>query len=83
MTKFSKKLKKPVYGPFWAHFPNFGGKKIFPAKSGSVMYNFTWDSSTMPKFRKNLIHNSQKMPGPMEGWTEGRKNGRKDRDPIL
>ena len=28
--------KNPVFGPFWAHFPNFWGKKSFPGKSGSV-----------------------------------------------
>ena len=42
----------PVFGAFWAHFPNFRGKKNFPGKSGSVIHNFTWDSSTMPNFRK-------------------------------
>ena len=35
MTKFSNKLKKHVFGPFGMHFPNFGGKKNFPRKSGS------------------------------------------------
>ena len=50
MTKCSNKLKKPC---FLAHFPNFWGEKNFPGKSGSVTLNFTWDSSTMPKFRKN------------------------------
>ena len=29
MTKSSKKLKKPDFGPFWVRFPNFGDKKIF------------------------------------------------------
>ena len=68
--------KNPVFGSFWAHFPNFGSKKKFPRKSGSVMHNFTWDSSTMPKFRKKKQwHNSKKTPGQMEGWKDRRKDG--------
>ena len=42
---------------FLAHFrpifPISRAQQNFPGKSGSVTYNFTWDSSTMPKFRKN------------------------------
>ena len=31
MKQFANKSKKkPVFGPFWAHFPNFWGKKIIP-----------------------------------------------------
>ena len=29
MTKFYFKFKKPYFWPFLAHFPNFGGKKVF------------------------------------------------------
>ena len=35
MVKFSDKFKNPIFGPFCTHFPNFGGKKKFPGKSGS------------------------------------------------
>ena len=48
MTKFFNKLKKRVFGLFLVHFPNFGGKNFFPGKSGSVMHNFIWVSTTMP-----------------------------------
>ena len=55
MTKFSTKLKKlcfwPILSPISQSFKK--KKKNFPGKSGSVKHNFTWDSSTMPKFRKN------------------------------
>ena len=44
--------RKPVFGPFLSHFPIFGAKRFFSGKPGSVMHNFTWVSSTMPKFRK-------------------------------
>ena len=67
MTKFSNKLKKNL---FLDHFPNFGGKIFSPGKSISVTHNFTWHSSTMPKFRKNLCHNSKKMPRQMEGQND-------------
>ena len=30
MIKFSNKLKKNIYDPFWAHFSNFLRKKNFP-----------------------------------------------------
>ena len=53
MTKFFNIFKKTVFDPFLVHFPNFGGKKIFPGKSGSVTHNFIWVSSIIPKFRKN------------------------------
>ena len=36
--------KNPVFGTFSAHFPNFGGKKIFSRQS-----------SIMPKFKKKLM----------------------------
>ena len=36
MTEFSNKFKKPCFWPILGHFPNFGGKKNFPGKSGSV-----------------------------------------------
>ena len=30
MNKFSNKLKKNCFGPFSAHYSNFGDEKIFP-----------------------------------------------------
>ena len=53
MTNFPINSKNPVFGPLWAHFSDFGGKKNFPKISSSVTHNFTWDSTTTPKFRKN------------------------------
>ena len=29
MTKLLNQLKKPCFGPFLVHFPNFSGKKVF------------------------------------------------------
>ena len=69
MTKSSDKL-------FFVQFPNFGCKKLFPGKAGSVMQNFTWDSSTMPKFRKINDAIPRKCPDKRK---DGRKNRRTDR----
>ena len=51
MTKFSNKFKKHC---FWPIFPIFVAKKFFSRKSSSVMHNFIWVSSAIPKFRKSL-----------------------------
>ena len=43
MTKFSNKFQKPSFGPSWAHFLNFGGKKTFlenPALPRTTSYRF-------------------------------------------
>ena len=59
---------------FSAHFPNFGSKK-FSKKYGSVTHNFIRASSTMPKYRKELmiqfLENAQidRTDGRMEGQT--------------
>ena len=71
MTKFSNK--------FWAHFPNLGGNKIFPENPALSQHNFTWDSSTMPKFSKIWRHDSKKTLRETEGQMEGQKDGRMDR----
>ena len=68
--KFSVYSKNPGFGPLLAHFPNFGGKKNFSGKSGSVTHNFIWVSSTMPKFWKNC-YNSKKTPRQMKGRKDG------------
>ena len=78
MTKFSKKLKKSC---FWhiLGLPNFWGKKYFPRKSHSVTHNFTWDSSTMRKFRKVNDTIPKKHPDRWkDGRTEGQMDGRMD-----
>ena len=49
---FSINSKNHVFGPFLVQFLYFGGKN-FSGKSGSLMHNFIWVSSTMPKLRKN------------------------------
>ena len=58
------------------HFPNFGGKRIFPKKSGSVMHNLIWVSSTMLKFRKNQWYHPRKHPDRRK---DKRMDGRMDR----
>ena len=55
---------------FLAHFPNFGGKKNFAGKPGSVTDNFIWVSSIMSKFRKKLMIQFQE---------NARTDGRTDR----
>ena len=50
---FQKIQKKPVFGTFLVHFPNFWEKKFFSRKSSSVTHNFIYVSGIMPKFRKN------------------------------
>ena len=73
MTKFFNKFKNHVFGPFFVHFLNLGGRKNFSAKSSSVTHNFIWVSSTMPKFIKKLIIQFQEnalTDERMEGWTD-------------
>ena len=72
--------KKPVFGPFLVHFPNFRSKKLFSGKSGSVTHNFIWISNTVPKSRKKLIIQFQENTRT-DGRTEGQKDG-KTADPI-
>ena len=72
-VKFSNKLKKLFFRPFWVNFPNFGGKKDFRGKFSFVMHNFKWDSSTMPKKINDRIPRKHRRTGrKTEGWTEGR-----------
>ena len=71
MTKFFHKFKKPCFGSFLVHFPNFGGKKNFPEKP-AVTHNFILVSSTMPKFGKNQWYNPKKKV-----WADGRMEGQK------
>ena len=42
---------------FLVNFSNFGGKKCFSRKSGSVMHNFMRVSSTMPKVIESIFPN--------------------------
>ena len=72
MTKFSNKLVQPCFWPILGPFSQFWEQKKFPRKSGSVMHKFTWDSSTMSKFRKNY---PKKTPGEMEGRTDRQTEG--------
>ena len=53
MTAFSNKFTKPYFWPILGHFPNFGDKRFFTAKSASVTQNYSWAPDTMPKFGKN------------------------------
>ena len=53
------------------------GKKFFPGISGSVTHNVTWDSSTMPNFRKktNDTVPRKHLDRSTDGRTEGQKDG--------
>ena len=74
MTKFSNKLKKLFFDPFWALFPSFGTKKKFPRKPAlphTTLYEFLApcqisEKKLMIQFQENAC-------------TEGRKDGRMDR----
>ena len=69
MTKFSNKFKNPVFGPFWVHFPNFWGKKIFlenPALSGTTSYGFLAPCQNLKKLMIQFKENAR---------TDGRKEG--------
>ena len=71
MTQFSSKFKKTLFlAGFWPIFPILGAQKNFPGKLGSVMQNFIWVSSTMPKFRKV----NDKIQKHLDRQTEGRKD---------
>ena len=79
MTKFFNILKKtPVFGPFLAHFANFGGKNIFlenPALSCTTGFlvscqNLEKTNDTIP--RKCLDRRK-------DGWKDGRTDGRMGR----
>ena len=71
MTKFSINLKHPISGTF----SRFWRQKTFLKKSGSAPHNFTWVSSTMPKFWKKLMIQYHKI-----AQTEG-QNGRSIHSP--
>ena len=67
--KTSQKIWKALFlAHFWSILPIFG-------KSSSVMYNFIWVSSTMPKFRKNEWYNSMKTLRETDGQMKGQKDG--------
>ena len=68
MTKCSNKFKKPCFGPFSVHFPNFWGKFSSP-ENLAVTHNFIWVSSTMPKLPKLMIQFQENV------WMEGQKEG--------
>ena len=67
MTKFFNIFKKNL---FFAHFPNFGGKKFFSRKSGSATHNFIWVSNDTT---------NDTIPRKRPGRQDGRKGGRVDR----
>ena len=73
MTNFSNKLKKPCSWPIFS--PIFLGRK-FARKSGSVTHNFTWDSSTMPNFRKTNDTIPRKSLGRRKGGRTDRRMNR-------
>ena len=74
MTKFFNKFKKPC---FW---PIFDVKTIFP-ENPAVTHNFIWVSSTMLKFRKELIIQFQENAETGKGRKDRQKDIRKDDRP--
>ena len=73
MTKFFNEFKKTQ---LWPIFSIFGTRNVFeknPALSGTTL--FIYNSSTMPKFRKNLWSNPGKTPGQKNIQKDGRTNG--------
>ena len=80
MNKFSNKLKNPVFGPSWVHFPNFWGKKIFlenPALSCTTSYGLLAPCQNLEKVKDTI---QRKCP---DRWRDGEKDrrmgGRTDR----
>ena len=72
MTLFPINSKNPVFGPFLAHFPVFGAKKIFlenPALSRTTSYGFLAPSQNLEKVNDTI---QRKRP-------DRRKDGRTDR----
>ena len=72
MTKSSKNSENPVFGSFWIHFPNFGGKKIFPenpALPRTTLYEFLAPCQNLEKLMIQFQENA---------WTDGRTEGRTD-----
>ena len=62
MNKFSNKLKNPVFSPFWVHFPNFWGKKIFlknPPLSCTTSYRFLAPCQNLEKTNDKFQENAQ------------------------
>ena len=71
MTQFPNKFRNSVFGPFLAflaHFPHFGGKKIFSAVSCTTSYGF--------------LQNLEKVNDTIQRkWPDRRMEGQTD--PIL
>ena len=77
MTKFFNIFKNPVFGPFLAHFPNFGGKKIClenPALSLTTSYGFLDHAKIWKKLMIQFQENAR---------TDGRTDGRTDRSYFI
>ena len=76
MTKFSTKFKKPVFGHFWVHFPNFWGKKIFlenAALSCTTSYGFLAPCENLEKV--NNVNQRKHL--------DRQKDGRMDRPYLI
>ena len=76
MTKFSNKIKNPVLAHFWSIFPIFRAKNFHP-ENPAVTQNFTFISSTVPKFRKNQENTKT------DRRTDGRMEEQKDRQTLF
>ena len=94
MTKFSINSKNPIFGLFLVHFPNFGGKKLFPENLSmlhTTSYRFLAPWQNLEKIMTQFKENPQadrradrRMDGTTERPTEG-QTGQKEAqiDPIL
>ena len=70
MTKFSNKLKKHVFVPFWTLFLNFGTKKIFSEKIQLCHTELYMNFLNHAKFQKKFMIQFQENTWT-EGWMEG------------
>ena len=72
MTKFFSKFKKPVFGQFFFHFPNFWGKKIFlenPDLPHTTSYGFLTPCQNLEKTNYAI---PRKHPNRQkDGWKDG------------
>ena len=62
MTKFSNKLKKNLYDPFWAHFSNFL----------RTLFGIPASCQNLEKINDTII--PRKCPDRQEGKMDGRAN---------
>ena len=78
MTKFCKKLKSPILGPFLTIFGHYYQKRIFLLKHLAVTHNSTRTPNPMPIIRKTKVEIPRK-PKLIERQKDRQMNEQKDR----